>query len=274
MMKTNCAPPPHAVLLPLFCLGCAGLSAVVPAALKLGKSLLEAATANYSPEYGEVIDQLLTAMVTPASVPVVANEAGTAPQGKGLAIELSILKEVSTPTGTTLMAINDGEVLHDDGGGASGDKFKISFRSDRSCYVYIVAIDGTGWATSVFPGEESALGNPVDAGRSYLIPDGTRWYALDENRGIEHVYLLASFVRRPDLESIQAKFEAMERPERTNYRRVDEPAVAKRGIVAVGPGTPTRVSSESGDEQVVTPTSFLADFKGFDLVVTRWFEHQ
>ena len=267
--------PKLAASLPLLIGGCAGIGAVVPIAMKLGKSLLGAATENYSPAYGQALDELITAMVTPPAPIAIAPSASARPSGKALALEVAILEEDTSGGKTNLVAIEDGAVLHDGGGDpARADKFKISFRSDQSCYVYVLAIDGTGWVTPVFPGQESAGSNPVEPGRTYLIPEGSRWYALDEYRGIEHVYLVASVEQRADLERMQAKFAQMVRPEKTEYRRVDKAAVATRGIVAVGPGTPTHVASETGEVHEVTPTSFLADLKGFDLVVTRWFEHQ
>jgi hypothetical protein len=267
-MKTTHRSP--LAFLILFALGCSGLGAVVPIAVKLGKSLLEAATANYSPSYAEAIEELIAAMTKPAP-----EESSARPAGPPLAIEVAILREASEEGRTSLVPIEDGAVLRDGGADPeSGDKFKISFRSGQRCHVYVLAIDGTGWVTSVFPGAESPFGNPVEPGRTYLIPDGARWYALDEHKGVEHVYLLASLERRPDIEELQADFARRVRPELAEYRRVAEAAVATRGIVAVGPGKATQVAGEDGRLHAVTPTSFLADVDGFDLVLTRWFVHE
>jgi hypothetical protein len=34
------------------------------------------------------------------------------------------------------------------------------------------------------------------------------------------------------------------------------------------------VETESGAAHEVTPTAFLADIQGIDLVITRWFRHE
>lgn len=259
----------------LLAASCAGLQAVGPIALKIGKSLLDAATANYSSDYGDAINELWRTMTTPSKSKSADSKKVTAPPGDALELDVGILKEVGDSGETSLVAIEDGEVLHDgEGVPEAGDKFKLSFRANRECYVYALAIDGTGWVTPIFPGQESSRQNPVAPGQAYLVPEGSRWYALDEYRGVEHIYLLASFERRADLEERLARFAGMVRPERTEYRAVKEASVAKRGIVAVGPGTPTRVESESGEAHEVTPTSFLADVDGIDLVITRWFRHE
>ena len=119
--------------------------------------------------------------------------------------------------------------------------------------------------------------NPVQAGRKYLIPEGDEWWGLDQYRGIEQVYFVASFRQRTDIESLLASLPDRRPGTRgVGYQPVSEPTVipVPRGLIRVQDAAPVSVPTNSGSSVEVSPTSFAATVAGADLVVTRWFRHE
>ena len=71
--------------------------------------------------------------------------------------------------------MNDGEVLKDGGANPeAGDRFKIVVRLNCDCYLYIMSIDGSGWAEPVFPKKDGKTPNPVSKDQEYAFPEGSR----------------------------------------------------------------------------------------------------
>ena len=174
--------------------------------------------------------------------------------------------------------IQDGETLRD--GGADprkGDVTKFSFRANCDCFVYVIGADATGYIARIFPDPASGLSNPVQANRQYVVPEGTAWYGLDQYKGVEQVFFIASRTPRQDIEGPLSQLAQTPRtapPQ--NYRSVREAATsdASRGLVKVQMGAPSTVQGESGQRYNFTPQSFAAQSGADDVVITRWFNHQ
>jgi hypothetical protein len=172
--------------------------------------------------------------------------------------------------------IQDGEVLRD--GGADprkGDVVKFSFRTNCDCHVYVIGVDATGYVARVFPEKG---GKPVRANQQHVVPQGTAWYGLDQYKGTEQVFFIASRRQRPDIEKSLGQLAKTGRSSLSrDYRPVREAAVpdaATRGLVKVQMGTKSTVSSESGQPYSFTPQAFAAREGADDVVVTRWFRHE
>ena len=68
-----------------------------------------------------------------------------------------------------ITVIHDGDILKDGGDNPqSGDKFKIIFRTNCDCFVYVASADGSGWAQPLFP-LGSAKGIPVKKDQEYVL---------------------------------------------------------------------------------------------------------
>jgi hypothetical protein len=175
--------------------------------------------------------------------------------------------------------IQDGDTLRDGGSDPrKGDVTKFSFRVNCDCYVYVIGADATGYIARIFPDPASGLSNPVRANQQYVVPEGTTWYGLDQYKGVEQVFFIASRSRRQDIEGPLTDLAQTARtaPPR-NFRPVREPAAtnaAMRGLVKVQMGTPSAVQAESGQKYSFTPQAFAAQGGADDVVVTRWFNHQ
>ena len=199
--------------------------------------------------------------------------------GPSVVLDVAILAQRASDRAarrTEPVAIQDGEVLRD--GGADprrGDVVKFSFRTSCDCYVYVIGVDATGYVARVFPEKG---GKPVRANQQYVVPQGTAWYGLDQYKGTEQVFFIASRKPRPDVESSLQQLAKTDRSALSrNYRPVREAALpnpATRGLVKVQMGTKSAVSSESGQPYSFTPQAFSAQPGTDDVVVTRWFRHE
>jgi hypothetical protein len=210
-------------------------------------------------------------------------DAGPAPAGQyeqaaGIALEVALLAQQRTPDGQVRMRpVHDGDILYDGRGDpARGDKIKIFFTANCACYVYVIGIDATGYVAKIFPDDNVHATSPVAAGARNLVPDGTTWWGLDDYRGIEQIYFIASRERRRDIEDLIAQL-AGQRPRLpADYRPVREAAIVPmtRGLVQVQSTAPAAVPSEYGGEQQISPTLFQSTVADADLVITRWFRHE
>jgi len=207
------------------------------------------------------------------------SSAGAVPAG-AIVLEAAILAQRASDRAarrTDPVPIQDGDTLRDGGSDPrKGDVMKFSFRVNCDCYVYVIGADATGYIAKIFPDPASGLTNPVRAGQQYVVPGGTAWYGLDQYKGVEQVFFLASRAPRQDIEGTLAQLAQTPRtaPPPQNYRGVREPVVsdATRGLVKVQMGTPSTVQGESGQKYTFTPQAFVA--QGDDVVVTKWFNHQ
>jgi hypothetical protein len=85
----------------------------------------------------------------------------------------------------------------------TGDQFKINFMTDGDGYVYVINFDSQGKALIIFPHPEAGAGNQVNAGQTYEIPSSpANWYYLDDAKGQEILYIVASPFPIPNLDSL------------------------------------------------------------------------
>ena len=171
--------------------------------------------------------------------------------------------------------MNDGEVLKDGGANPeAGDRFKIVVRLNCDCYLYIMSIDGSGWAEPVFPKKDGKTPNPVSKDQEYAFPEGPRWFTLDQIKGIESFFVVGSASRRSDLEESFAQIGSEKRPETKIVAHVEEAPVIPRGVASVKTRGILTVKDETGASIQVTPLSYSADQSSQDVTVTRWFKHE
>jgi hypothetical protein len=192
-----------------------------------------------------------------------------------VAIDVALIRQKQTAKGKEVVIMNDGDVLTDGGEKKdAGDKFKLVVRTSCDCYVYIVSIDGSAWAEPVFPAKAGTTANPVKKDQEVAFPEGPYWFSLDQVKGIETFYVVASANRRTDLEESMAKMAAETRPSSTIVAKVEEPPVIPRGVGATKTRGIITVKDDTGTATQVTPLSYMAGQPGQDVTVTRWFKHE
>jgi hypothetical protein len=259
--------------------------------LKVVGTIAEAAAGNFAPEHA---DQLAKAMNMLSNAAESFDEenreaddsdtesdaaessitekgvVSTTVQAPGeLALEVALLRRT---TGGGSRAIDDGDVLEDGRGNPEdGDRFRIFVSPSSQAYVYVVSADATGWIQAIFPQDLPSDTEPVAMGTQIVLPPAGDWYRLDQARGVETFYFIASRRRLADLEAVLTPFVGQERPPAKGfaYEAVTKPTILTRGIAD------TKTADQSigaGDD--ATPRSFLAAAGESAIIVTRWFHHQ
>jgi|GEM_PF-1075277 len=110
-------------------------------------------------------------------------------RGRGGIIEQKIILDTGffyQKGGETLVnALKEGSILH-----SKSDKYFIFFKPEQDCYVYILQEDSKGNLEILFP--EKGINAHVKKGQDYWVPSFGRAFTLDETKGEERIYLLAT----------------------------------------------------------------------------------
>ncbi|MCW5783488.1 MAG: DUF4384 domain-containing protein [Nitrospirales bacterium] len=193
-----------------------------------------------------------------------------------LSLDVALVKKTFVNGAETLTPIQDGDILKDGRGNAkAGEKFRMMFRANTDCYVYVIAIDGSAWAQGVFPSLTSPFANPIKQGQQYVIPDNNNWFSLDQFKGIETVFFVASPDKRQDIEEILASIGGRERHPATTPQQVTEAPIIPAGFYGRQQSTtPFTLGQSSASDQDLMPTTYFTQKAGEALRVTRWFRHE
>jgi hypothetical protein len=229
-----------------------------------GGAPVQAPYPGQPPQYGAQYPQYPSTGVIPRSIPQ-----------EPVAVDVALVRQQAAAQGRQVVLMNDGDVLRGNPADPqAGDKFKLVVRTNCDCYLYIVEIDGSGWAQGVFPTKSSRYPNPVRKDEEYVFPEGANWYALDDVPGVETFYIVVSPNRRPDVEESILRVAGNERPKGRGVERVTSAAVIPNGFARKDAGHAIVVRSESGQQARVTPSTYVAKAPGEDVTVTRWFKHE
>lgn len=206
----------------------------------------------------------------------VSYQAGVYPRGipgpaEPVALDVALIRQVTGPNGKQVALVQDGETLK---GGQDGDRFKLVVRTNCECFVYVISIDGSGWAQSLFPVANGTVNNPLKPEIEQAFPDGPYWFTLDQFKGVETFFLVASPARRTDVEESLGQLAGQQRPAGQVAAQVEEPAIIPNGFGKTQAGQAAQVQDDSQQAVQVTPLSYVAAKVGDDVRVTRWFRHQ
>jgi hypothetical protein len=195
---------------------------------------------------------------------------------EGIQLDVALVKKTLVNGAEILLPIKDGDALKDGRGNVkAGNKFRIMFRANTDCYVYVIAIDGSAWAQGVFPSLTSPFANPVKQGKQYVIPENNNWFSLDQFRGIETVFFVASPEKRQDIEDILASIAGRERHPKAKPQQVTEAPIIPAGFYrSQQSATPFTISQDGSSDQGLMPTTYFTQKAGEALRVTRWFRHE
>lgn len=127
----------------------------------------------------------------------------------------------------------------------SGDGYRVYFEPEQSCYVYIVQIGASGQIYRLFPNPNyGTRENYVAAHTARWIPED-EWFYLDQTKGEEAIYFIATRTPGKDIEQIfspkkQLILDIDLRRDRTSTRGVEGIRASKH---APKPDRPPRLPS-------------------------------
>jgi hypothetical protein len=100
-----------------------------------------------------------------------------------------------------LEAIGSNSVLR------TGDQLKVMVELESDCFVYVVHHNSQDEVKLLFPYTLQQLSTDYQRQKKYYIPEGDRWFELDDHVGRETFYLLASPKRLEDIEKLLEQYE-------------------------------------------------------------------
>lgn len=83
-----------------------------------------------------------------------------------------------------------------------GTHLKIYLKPVKNAYIYLFHYDTGKQLSLLYPGSPDYYDEYLPMEIDFFLPDETKWYTLDEKKGIEYFYLIASTSRLLSLESL------------------------------------------------------------------------
>ncbi|MEE8317774.1 MAG: DUF4384 domain-containing protein, partial [Candidatus Omnitrophota bacterium] len=84
----------------------------------------------------------------------------------------------------------------------SGDSLSIFIQPKERSYIYLYLVDSKDDLSLLFPASISDFDKDYSFGKEYRIPKKGRWLTIDQHKGTETFFLLASVKRLEKLESL------------------------------------------------------------------------
>jgi hypothetical protein len=240
-----------------------------PRGIKGIREVVQNVEKAYGDPYARKVNDFFSALEKPSAYSTGSQGSGaSAPNYQQLEVYFDMVKVVSVGGSRQAQSVADGETL------TQQDNYKVMFQCNLPCYVYIAQMDSTGKLNPIFPSEYASGTNPVRASASYSVPEGKEWFYLDQNVGVETIYVMASRERRNDLEDILGHFESSNQTLVPQQQvQMNQYYTLKRGIGGVRQGGATQtVQYQDGTQGQYAATVFSSMQAEF--VATRWFYHQ
>jgi hypothetical protein len=112
----------------------------------------------------------------------------------------------------------------------AGDEIKMFVGPECKCFIYVLHQDQAGQFTVLYPADGAFTATPPSAA-SY-IPAGGGWLEVDDSKGIERIYLLASTTRLTALEQLLTAAASTAKPPSPAQQIVGELARLQKTTVA------------------------------------------
>jgi outer membrane protein OmpA-like peptidoglycan-associated protein len=143
----------------------------------------------------------------------------------------------------------DETVLQDGDTLTQRDNYAIEFTPKTSAHVYVYQVDANGKPELLFPNPDfSQAHDTVEPGRLYRIPNFGKWLFLDENKGKEHIVVIAQkdTMKNPDMICRRVMgLQGTALASAKQNRRNEDSGVLTRGVMGKRQDLPAKV--ETGD---------------------------
>jgi hypothetical protein len=154
---------------------------------------------------------------------------------------------------------------------SSKDSYKIMFCPENQAYFYVIQIDSRGKLDWLFPANGitrfSVGHNPVPPNVWTSVPGETTGFYLDENIGMEHLYVIVTSKRWDEYEKTLGKS--------ASAAAGAEPIQASFNLKTRGAGGARMVPAPSLENNIETTKDIRRLMTGKDgiLVYEKWFQH-
>lgn len=105
---------------------------------------------------------------------------------RNLQIDAKFLAQRKNDQGYEAVPVKENDILFSD------DNIKIDLKANMACYVDVILFSSTGQAQHIFPNPAVHITNRVEGEREYFIPTEDDWFFLDNNAGLETIYVIAN----------------------------------------------------------------------------------
>lgn len=112
----------------------------------------------------------------------------------------------------------------------SGQEYQIHLTPAQDCYLYGINVDSHGQVFPLIPNPEGMSDNYLRANQTYVLPAPGKYYQLDNNTGLEKIYLLASYDPMQDVDYL------IQQSQSQNAAVLLDSAVRTRGISGITQG--------------------------------------
>jgi hypothetical protein len=89
----------------------------------------------------------------------------------------------------------------------SGDDIKMFVQLEKECFVYVVHASSKGEIDLLFPYSVQQFSSDYQIEKNYYVPVGRKWLQLDDTKGKETFYVLASIERLLELEAMLGDYQ-------------------------------------------------------------------
>lgn len=140
--------------------------------------------------------------------------------------------------------VKEGSILH------SYDNFQVHFKTNKDAYVYILIYDSDNKANLLFPDPKIPLDNKIKADTSYSVPSPSLWFWLDENVGIETIYVLAAEKPLDDIKTLLLEMEGADDQKKTELSNRIRKTIGnlERGVGGITQGKAKSFYLKNGKE--------------------------
>lgn len=143
------------------------------------------------------------------------------------------------------IVLKNGTTLH------SGDEFKIHFKAEQDLYMYVICYNSSGTVRTLFPHPKIALNNFIRGRVPYTLPGGKQLFTLDDNRGVETLYFLASLEPIIDIDLLLAKMENADSKGKKGLGERIREAIGTRDIGISAPTSVYPTDNRDGAMEVI-----------------------
>ena len=113
-------------------------------------------------------------------------------QNSPLCRQLEVVGRGSEVTARGTAPEVSGEVIKDGGVLYSKDYCRVNFELSRDAFAYVFYYDSSGELHQLYPDPAIVTPQKVKGGKTHSLPEKEAWFQLDEQRGTETVFMVAS----------------------------------------------------------------------------------